>query len=95
MTAGRFLVVLWSVNGNGTSTMSAKSKLVVFGIVVVVPDFGESVLGERSCRARKLLLVGLELEELDEVSDLDDLVVGQRADLIERLKPLSPPPTRA
>ena len=45
-TAGRFFVVLWSVKGNGTSTTSAKSKLVVFGIVVVVPDLLESRLRE-------------------------------------------------
>ena len=44
-TAGRCLLVLRSVNGNGTRTTSPRLQGVVGGILSVVPE-GESRLGE-------------------------------------------------
>jgi len=38
ITAGRFFDVLWSLNGNSTSTTSDLSKIVICSIVVVIPD---------------------------------------------------------
>ena len=37
-TAGRFFVLLMSLNGNGTRITSPNSSVVVGGIFVVVPD---------------------------------------------------------
>lgn len=80
-TAGRFLVVRWFVNGNGTRTMSPSSKLVVGAIGGVGPDFGERALrefGGGPCQPTVRLALA---EELDEILDLGNPVGRKFLDL--------------
>jgi plasmid stabilization system protein ParE len=73
-TAGRFLLVLWSVNGNGTRTTSPNSKTVIDGIVLVVPNLFEGFFRELGRRANELAITLACAQKVDEVLDLGDLL---------------------
>src|SRR5712691_536411 len=82
-TAGRFLLAVWSVKGNGTRTTSPNSKAVVLGIVGVVPDLAECALGQlRDGPGQPTVGISL-TEEVHEVLHFGKLVRWEGAELVE------------
>src|SRR5690606_10539856 len=83
--AGRFLVADWSVKGNGTRTRSPNSKLVIVGVVGVIPDLGERILGEPGGGLVEASVLVAQAKEVDEILDLGEALGGERAELLEEL----------
>ena len=81
--AGRFLISVWWVNGKGTRTRSPNLKPVVFGIVRVVPDLAERILGELRGSVRDDSVLVAHLEEVYEVLDFGDLLRREGPDLVD------------
>src|SRR3954467_12094452 len=84
MTAGRCLLAVWSVKGNGTRTTSPNSKLVISRIVGVVPH-------PRECRFRsggrgsdERAVGGALAQEVDKALDLGQPLRRQVLELAQQ-----------
>jgi hypothetical protein len=59
--------------------------VVIVGVVGVVPDFPQRVLGKVSGSLSKAAIVLSIAEKVDEILDLGDPILRQRTDLLEEL----------
>ena len=55
------------------------------GVVGIVPNLPQRILGKRSCSLDEAAVILAMMEKVDEILDLGDLLLGQRADLLEKL----------
>src|SRR5690606_20767917 len=83
--AGRFLLADWSVKGNGTRMRSPNSKLVIVGVVGIVPDLGEGLLGEPGGGLGEAAVLVAAAEEGDDVLDSGEALGGERSEFLEEL----------
>src|SRR5229473_6752827 len=84
ITAGRFLVPDWSVKGTATKTTSPGSKLVVGGIVRIVPDALKHWIGHRRHRCPQAAPGAPLVQKVDEVIDFFNLFFRQFTDFFHK-----------